>query len=117
MEEVSNTNLSSPITIDTSDIFNGTYHLAGGTIYEKANPYSLGYDFGDGKGTVSEGYFGTLRDIVLTVNNPIERPEGYVGVATEAKVYDDFENDIWLQYQQKEMNVGDTADLYPWRLE
>ena len=35
--------------------------------------------------------------------------EEYLGVQTEAKVYDDFENDIWLQYQQKEMQVGDTT--------
>ena len=41
----------------------------------------------------------------------------YWGVQTEAKVYDDFENDIWLQYQQKEMQVGDTASLRPWRVE
>lgn len=43
--------------------------------------------------------------------------EEYLGVQTEAKVYDDFENDIWLQYQQKEMQVGDTTNLRPWRVE
>ena len=41
----------------------------------------------------------------------------YLGVKTEAKVYDDFQNDIWLQYQQKDMQVGDTSNLYPRRLE
>lgn len=41
----------------------------------------------------------------------------YLGVKTEAKVYNDFTNDIWLQYQQKEMRVGDTASLRPWRVE
>lgn len=43
--------------------------------------------------------------------------EGYLGVKTEAKVYDDFQNDIWLQFQQKDMQVGETATIYPWRLE
>ena len=31
--------------------------------------------------------------------------EEYLGVQTEAKVYDDFENDIWLQYRAKR-NAG-----------
>lgn len=43
--------------------------------------------------------------------------EGYLGVKTEARVYDDFQNDIWLQFQQKNMQVGDTATIYPWRME
>jgi uncharacterized protein YjdB len=42
--------------------------------------------------------------------------DSYIGVKTEAKVYDDFQNDIWLQYEQKDLSVGGTADLYPWRL-
>lgn len=40
----------------------------------------------------------------------------YLGLKTEAKVYDDFQNDIWLQYQQKTLNVGDTVNLRPWRV-
>ena len=44
-------------------------------------------------------------------------PEAYIGEKTEAKVYDDFQNDIWLQYQQKDLNIGDTAKIRPWRLE
>lgn len=43
--------------------------------------------------------------------------EGYLGEKTEARVYDDFQNDIWLQFQQKDMQVGDTATIYPWRME
>lgn len=43
--------------------------------------------------------------------------ESYLGVKTEARVYDDFQNDIWLQFQQKDMQVGDTATIYPWRME
>lgn len=64
-----------------------------------------------------------LTNLNKAVENLEEKPDepedqdGYWGIKTEAKVYDDFENDIWLQYQQKEMNVGDTADLYPWRME
>lgn len=114
MEEVRSSDLKS-LTLEVSQVANGTYHLTGGTIYEKANAYSPGYDFGNG--TVTEAYFGTLPDLTITVDNPIVTEEGYIGTATEAKVYDDFENDIWLQYQQKQMQVGDTASLYPWRCE
>lgn len=113
MAEVRSAKLNSAITL--SSLSAGTYHLTDGTIYEKANPYSPGYDFGDGKGVVTEGYFGTLPDITIVVGGseqPVE-PDVYLGDKTEAKVYDDFENDIWLQYQQKEMKVGDTANLRP----
>ncbi|MCB6571022.1 Ig-like domain-containing protein [Eubacterium limosum] len=116
MAEVRSAKLNSAITL--SSLSAGTYHLTDGTIYEKANPYSPGYDFGDGKGVVTEGYFGTLPDITIVVGGseqPVE-PDVYLGDKTEAKVYDDFENDIWLQYQQKEMKVGDTANLRPWRV-
>ncbi len=54
---------------------------------------------------------------VEVIHEVQEPEEAYWGVQTEAKVYDDFENDIWLQYQQKEMQVGDTASLRPWRME
>ena len=114
MEEIRSEDLVKPIVLD--QIADGTYHLTKGTIYEKANEWSPGYDFGDGKGKVTEGYFGTLPDIVLKVDNPIEKPEGYLGEATKAKVYEDFENDLWLQYQQKELQVGETVDLYPRRV-
>lgn len=114
MEEVrSAESTSAPKTISLTNVPEGVYHLTGGTVYEKANPWSPGHDFGNG--TVTEAYFGTLPNITITVGNPA--PEGYIGVKTEAKVYDDFENDIWLQYQQKEMKVGDTVNLRPWRVE
>lgn len=29
---------------------------------------------------------------------------------------DDFENDLWLQYDFKELQVGETADIYPRRV-
>lgn len=106
------TALSNPITLE--HLSPGTYHLTDGTIYERANSYSPGYDFGDGQGKRTEGFFGTLPDITFTVGNA---DDVYLGVKTEAKVYDDFENDIWLQYQQKELQIGDTATIYPWRTE
>lgn len=43
--------------------------------------------------------------------------DGYLGVKTQAKVYEDFQNDLWLSYQHREMKVGDTATLYPRRVE
>ncbi|MFR3682868.1 MAG: Ig-like domain-containing protein, partial [Eubacterium callanderi] len=96
----------------------GTYHLTGGTIFEKANQWSPGTDLnGDGK-KETEGYFGTLPDITIVVGSseqPVE-PDVYLGDKTEAKIYDDFENDVWLQYQQKDMKVGETANLRPWRV-
>ena len=114
MEEV-RTGINSELIF--ADLSDGVYHLTDGTIYEKANQYSPGHDFGNGK--VTEGFFGTLPDITFTVGNGnTEKPEDiYLGVKTEAKVYEDFQNDIWLQYQQRDMKVGDTASLYPWRVE
>ncbi|MEF9918005.1 MAG: hypothetical protein RR790_01910, partial [Eubacterium sp.] len=48
----------------------------------------------------------------------LEKPvDQYLGDKTEAKVYDDFENDIWLQFQQKDLKIGETAKIRPWRLE
>jgi len=41
----------------------------------------------------------------------------YLGDQTEAKVYDDFQNDIWVQFQQKKIDIDETVDIYPWRLE
>ena len=115
-EEVrSASSTKAPTTINLGVLSAGTYHLTGGTIYEKANQWSPGTDFGDGKGTVKERFFGTLPDITVKISGPIE-PMGYLGVKTEAKVYDDFENDIWLQAQQKPLNVGDTASMYPRRV-
>lgn len=114
-EEIRSGELNNPFVF--TGLPDGTYHLTCGTIFEKANQWSPGYDFGDGQGVVKEKYFGTLPNITFTVENPIEKPDEYIGVATKAKVYPDFQEDIWLQYQQKEMKVGDKADLYPWRIE
>lgn len=41
---------------------------------------------------------------------------GYLGDATDAVVYDDFENDLWLQDNFKELSQGETAEIYPRRL-
>lgn len=54
-------------------------------------------------------------DISAKAEEAMAKNGDYIGVKTEAKVYDDFENDIWLQYQQKELDVGETAEIYPWR--
>lgn len=154
MGEVRSDKLSAPIVLGNLEA--GVYHLTDGKIYEKANSYSLGHDFGNG--VVTEAYFGTLPNIEVTVTKedadssetPKEPEEGevpkepgdgetgegsgdtgntetgdipesitgkYLGVKTSAKVYDDFTNDIWLQYQQRELNVGETASLRPWRVE
>ncbi len=104
---------NAPTTLTLSNISAGTYHLTGGTIYEKANEWSPGHDFGNG--TVTEACFGTLPDITVTVGGSAS--DEYLGVKTEARVYEDFQNDIWLQYQQKDMQVGDTTNLRPWRVE
>lgn len=50
---------------------------------------------------------GTLQDNVA---------DTYLGTKTEAKVYDDFENDLWLQFMQKNLDVGETVDVYPRRV-
>lgn len=67
---------------------------------------------------INDGYPILLWQKTEKAEEPAPEPaEAYWGVQTEAKVYEDFENDLWLQYQQKEMKVGDTASLRPWRLE
>lgn len=45
-----------------------------------------------------------------------ESGDTYIGVKTEAKVYDDFENDIWLQFQHKKINVNEEIRIYPRRV-
>ncbi|MEG0731882.1 MAG: Ig-like domain-containing protein [Vagococcus sp.] len=144
MEEVRSSGLDKPITL--SGVEPGEYILTNGQIFEQANQWSSGFDFNDGKGTVKERYFGTLPNIHIKVakesttssssndNNEVARPSkeeapkeddesdpalhaGYLGTKTEAKVYDDFENDVWLQYQQKSLAINDTVDLRPWRVE
>ena len=102
-------------TLTFTGLEKGTYHLTGGTIYERANEWSPGIDFGNG--AVKENTFGVLPDITFTVGASTEAPEGYIGTKTEAKVYDDFQNDIWLQFQQKALKVGETVDIYPKRVE
>ena len=36
--------------------------------------------------------------------------------AKDPSIPDDFQNDLWLQYDYKEMNVGETASIYPRRV-
>ncbi len=42
----------------------------------------------------------------------LEKGDAAVG----SGVPDDFENDLWLQYDFKEMKIGDTAEIYPRRV-
>ncbi|MDT2829785.1 Ig-like domain-containing protein [Vagococcus carniphilus] len=134
MEEIRSNNLTEPIVLE--GVEPGEYELTNGTIFEKANEWSPGTDFKDGQGVVKERNFGTLPNIHLKVSKedtsttpsteePTEGdddsdpalPAGYLGTKTEAKVYDDFGNDLWLQYQQKALEVNETVDLRPWRVE
>lgn len=62
-------------TITLTNVPEGTWTLSGGTIYEKANKWSPGIDFGDGNGVVIEGYFGVLPDITFTVTGSVPSPE------------------------------------------
>lgn len=113
ISELRSGKLTSPLTLN--DVPDGTYTLTGGSIFEKANEWSPGYDF-DGDGTKEmEYFFGTLPDIVITVGGAAPVDPVYLGDATEAKVYDDFENDLWLQQQQKSLALNESVDLYPWR--
>lgn len=54
-------------TLTITGLTSGIYHLTGGTIYEKANQWSPGHNFGDGAGVVTEGFFGVLPDITIVV--------------------------------------------------
>ena len=112
------TSAASTATLTLDGIASGTYHLNSGVIYEKANKWSPGFDFKDGKGTVTERNFGYLPDITITVQGTGEdEPDSYLGVNAGSEVPDSFQNDLWTQYDFKEMKVGDKAKLIPRRVE
>ena len=45
-----------------------------------------------------------------------EEADSYLGVRTQPIIYDDFAEDLWLQFQQRELQVGESTDIYPWRV-
>lgn len=45
-----------------------------------------------------------------------EEVDSYLGVRTQPIIYDDFAEDLWLQFQQRELQVGESTDIYPWRV-
>ena len=45
-----------------------------------------------------------------------EEVDSYLGVRTQPIIYDDFAEDLWLQFQQRELQVGESIDIYPWRV-
>lgn len=76
----------------------------------------------------SQKYEALIEAIDMTVEITIKAEEStnsylddkateYIGQKTQAKVYDDFENDLWVQYDFRSMKSGDTANLYPIRVE
>ena len=68
--------LVTSITVDTPE--DGTYTLTGGKIFEAANEWSPGHDFG--QGVVAERAFGYLPDVTIVVGDsqeptpPAEKP-------------------------------------------
>ncbi|MCL2257034.1 MAG: DUF4430 domain-containing protein, partial [Candidatus Bathyarchaeota archaeon] len=95
-------------TITITGLTSGTYHLTDGSFFEKANPFSPGTNLG--KGVVTEAYFGRLPDVTITVaTQSMPAQLDYVP--------DDFENNLWLQYNFKELKTGETAAIYPRRVE
>jgi len=58
----------------------------------------------------------TLEGVQTATTQALEN-NIYLGDQTEAKVYDDFQNDIWVQFQQKKIEKYETVDIYPWRVE
>lgn len=112
--ETSSDNLGSAMELGV--LAAGVYHLTGGVIYEKANQWSPGNDFGEGN--VTERNFGYLPDITITVQDTGEdEADEYLGVNAGSEVPDSFQNDLWTQYDFKELKVGDTAKLIPRRVE
>ena len=116
METVNSEKLSDAINLGVLPA--GTYHLTQGVIYEKANQWSPGYDFEDGAGTVTERNFGYLPDVTVTVAGETqEEPDAYLGVNAGSGVPESFTNDLWLQYDYLEMEIGGTAKINPRRVE
>ena len=62
-------------SLDLGVLAAGVYHLTGGVIYEQANEWSPGYDFGDGKGSVTGRNFGYLPDLTIKVGDSEEEEE------------------------------------------
>ena len=104
-------------SLDLGVLAAGVYHLTGGVIYEQANEWSPGYDFGDGKGSVTGRNFGYLPDLTVKVGDSEEEEDAYLGVNAGSEVPDSFTNDLWTQYDFKELKVGGTAKLVPRRVE
>ncbi len=63
--------LVTSITVDTPT--DGTYTLTGGKLFEAANEWSEGHDFG--QGVVREREFGYLPDVTIVVGNAQTQPE------------------------------------------
>ena len=209
-------------TITFKNLEPGTHVITGGKIYEAANEYSDGHDFGDGKGTVTARAFGYLPDLTIEIEgtkvkadgvyegtgqgrngnvtvgvhikdnkivkveevaqhesagywamaveifsrivkeqsadidatsgatlssngikaavkdaltkdvparplpvepenpgtpvDPSQLPEEYLGVSVGSEVPSSFENDLWTQYDHKELNIGETASVCPRRV-
>lgn len=59
--------------------------------------------------------FKKARSILNTLANNGEEPDP-VEPSVPSDIPDDFENDLWLQYDFKELQVGETADIYPRRV-
>lgn len=104
-------------SLDLGVLAAGVYHLTGGVIYEQANEWSPGHDFGDGKGSVTGRNFGYLPDLTVKVGDSEKEEDAYLGVNAGSEVPDSFTNDLWTQYDFKELKVGDTAKLVPRRVE
>ena len=60
----------------------GKHKLTSGTVYEKANKWSPGTDFGDGKGVVTEREFGYLPDVEFEIIPPFPDKEDGIYTGT-----------------------------------
>ena len=105
------------ITFALTNIPDGTTEVKDGAVLERANEWSPGFDFKDGKGSVTSRLFGLLPNLVVkkaSDTNPSS--DKYIGVNVGSDVPQSFTNDLWTQYDFKELAIGETAKLNPRRV-
>ncbi len=66
-------------------------------------------------GVTQEAVDAIVKELRAAMGPKEPEPDPEQPVAS-SDIPEDFENDLWLQYDFKEMKVGDTADIYPRRV-
>ncbi len=100
------TNVANPTAVDGTEYFNTENGTSGCPVVTGCGWRAAHNRTDDPLGVDAKNLCSVIGGDVTPVSYP----------TYENKVYDDFENDLWLQYDFKEMNIGDEAVIYPRRV-